>query len=127
LVNLGVGSLIATSPSNLFVGTLYDHGIIGAILLALVFIVLLVSLIWQMRRATPEHRVLLAAALAAFVNMTLQSFESSDFWAQGIAIYFWIIMALSFALCWSKAKQSAQASKQFLHDDEVIQAPALAA
>jgi putative peptidoglycan lipid II flippase len=127
LVNLGVGSLIATSPSNLFVGTLYDHGIIGAILLALVFIVLLVSLIWQMRRATPEHRVLLAAALAAFVNMTLQSFESSDFWAQGIAIYFWIIMALSFALCWSKVKQSAQASKQFLHDDEVIEAPALAA
>ncbi len=56
LTNLRVASSIATAPSNLFVGALYDHGIIGLILLTLVFITLLISLIAGMRKATGDHR-----------------------------------------------------------------------
>ena len=105
LTNLRVGS-IATASSNLFIGTLYDHGIIGVILLALVFIALFTSLIVGIRKATGGQRMLYAAALAAFVNMLFQSQESNDFWTQAIGIYFWIIMALPFALYWSTAKKT---------------------
>ena len=116
LTNTGVGVLIATEPSNLFIGTLYDHGIIGVILLVLFFIVLTITLITGMRKATGDHRMLFAAALAALVNMLLQSLESRDFWSQGIAVYFWIIMVLPFALCWFKPEQSSQLNKEFLEE-----------
>jgi O-antigen ligase len=117
LAGLGVGS-IATAPSNLFVGTLYNHGIIGLILLSCVFISLLASLIVGMRKASGEHRMLFAAAIAVFVNLLLQSIESSDFWAQAIGIYFWIIMVLPFALCWSSTKQPGEFSSESFDDDE---------
>ena len=114
LTNLRVASSIATAPSNLFVGTLYDHGIIGLILLTVIFITLFISLIAGMRKATGDHRVLFAAALAVFVNMLLQSLESRDFWSQANAIYFWIIMALPFALYWSTSKQISRTSEESL-------------
>jgi murein biosynthesis integral membrane protein MurJ len=117
LANTGVGVLIATSPSNLFLGTLYDHGIIGLILLTLVFITLLISLIAGVRKTTGEHRMLFAAALAVFVSVSLQSFESNDFWAQGIAIYFWIMMALPFAYCWLRPTQSSETREETLNED----------
>ena len=117
LTNLGVGSggnVIATAPHNLFLGTLYDHGVIGLILLTLVFLTLLISLIRGIRKATGDQRMLFAAALAAFVNMLLQSLLSRDFWTQAIAIYFWIIMALPFALYWSTSKQISRTSEESL-------------
>ena len=119
LTNLRVASSIATAPSNLFVGTLYDHGIIGLILLTLVFITLFISLIAGMRKATGDHRVLFAAALAVFVNMLLQSLESRDFWSQANAIYFWIIMALPFALCWYRPKQSSEIKEDILKESRM--------
>ena len=116
-LHVGVsGGVIATSPSNLFLAALYDHGIIGLTLLTLVFIALGVSLIAGIRRATGEQRTLFVMALVVFVNMVLQSFEQNDFWAQSIGIYFWIIMALPFALCWSPPKQSSESDKETLDE-----------
>ena len=118
LYKLGYAAL-STSPSNLFVAALYDHGIIGVALLISVFIVLAANLIAGIRKATGDQRTLFVMALVAFVNMLMQSFDANDFWAQAIGIYFWIIMALPFALCWSASKQSFEASREDF--DEVVE------
>jgi len=114
LASLSVGT-IATAPSNLFIGTLYDHGVIGVILLTLMFIVLLVGLIAGVRKASGEHRMLFAAALAAFICMLIQSQESNDFWTQAIAVYFWIFMTLPFALYWSGKKKPSPHYEQAIN------------
>jgi len=116
---VGYGGVIATSPSNLFLTALYDHGIIGLTLLLLVFITLGVGLIAGMRKTTGDQRMLFVMALAVFVNMVVQSFDANDFLAQSIGIYFWIVMALPFALCWSTTKQSSRTNKEAL--DEVTE------
>lgn len=106
LINLHIGvngqGVIATSPSDLFVGTLYDHGIIGLMLLILVILALTANLIAGMRKASGERRLLFAVALAALVNVLVQSLDSNDLWDQAISIYIWIILTLPFALCWAK-------------------------
>jgi len=120
LTNLRIGTagnVIATAPHNLFLGTLYDHGIIGVILLSLFLLALLTSLITGMRKASGEHRMLFAVALAAFVSMTFQTLESTDFWIEAIAVSFWIFMALPFALCWSEPKQASETKEETLDED----------
>jgi murein biosynthesis integral membrane protein MurJ len=116
-LHVGFGGVIATSSSNLFLAALYDQGIIGVSLLILMFITLGGSLIAGMRKTTGDQRVLFIMALVVFVNMVLQSFEQNDFWAQSIGIYFWIVMALPFAVCWSTTKQSSWANKKALDED----------
>jgi murein biosynthesis integral membrane protein MurJ len=111
LATLSVGN-IATAPSNLFIGTLYDHGIIGVILLSLIFIALLVSLVKGAFQTTGERRMLFAAAIAALICVLFQSQESNDFWIQAIAIYFWIFMALPFANCWLTPEPSLEQSTE---------------
>lgn len=105
IVNLGLGNF-GTSPSNLFIGVLYDQGIIGLALLIIVFIALFISLIKGIRKTSGDQRALFVVALATFVNMLVQSFDANDLWTQAIGLYFWIIMALPFAICWSSSKQS---------------------
>jgi murein biosynthesis integral membrane protein MurJ len=115
-LQVGYGGVIATSSSNLFLAALYDQGIIGVSLLTLMFITLGGSLITGMRKTTGDQRVLFIMALVVFINMVLQSFEQNDFWAQSIGIYFWIVMALPFAVCWTTVKQSSRASKEALDE-----------
>lgn len=118
LSNLPVGTQVANAPHDLFIGTLYDHGVIGVILISLVLISLLISLIKGVRRVTGEHRIVFAMALAVFVNMFLQSLDSTEIWNQAVGIYLWIIMALPFALYWSASKQSSQNENEALDDIE---------
>ncbi len=101
-------SLPATAPHSLFVGALYDHGVIGVTLLVLVFSVQFVSLIRGMRRVSGNHRLLFATAIAVLVGVVLQSLDSSDLWIEDFAIYFWIIMALPFAHGWPLPKQPSE-------------------
>ncbi len=104
LTNLRVGTganVIATAPHNLFLGTLYDHGIIGLILFLLVLIVLTVSLMAGIRKTTGDQRMLFVTALAALASIVVQAIESNEIWNQAVGIYFWIVMSLPFALCWS--------------------------
>ncbi len=117
-VNTPVGfkGVIATSPSNLYLTALYDHGIIGLTLLSLMFIVLGAGLIAGIRKTTGDQRVLFVMALVAVVNMVLQSFDVNDFWGQSVGIYFWIIVALPFALCWSTTNQSSRTAREALDE-----------
>ncbi|MGZ3608681.1 MAG: O-antigen ligase family protein [Ktedonobacteraceae bacterium] len=121
LANLRVGTglgVIGTAPHNLFLGTLYDHGIIGFILLTLVFLVLTISLILGIRRSTGEQRLLFVIALAVSVSMLIQGFEASEIWNQSIGIYFWIVMALPFAFLWPEAqKQTMKRDGEILDED----------
>jgi O-antigen ligase len=93
--------VIAKAPHNLFLGTLYDHGVIGLLLLTLTLVVLAVSLIKGIRRTTGDQRMLFVTALATLAGMLVQAIESNEIWNQSIGIYFWIVMSLPFALCWS--------------------------
>src|SRR6266568_905919 len=99
-LRIGYHGVFGTAPQNLMLSTLYDHGIIGVILLCVVFLTLFVNLLRGIRRATREHRLLFAAAMAVFVTMIIQSFDSEDLWNQGICLYFWVIMTLPFVLYW---------------------------
>jgi O-antigen ligase len=96
------GNVIATAPHNIFIETLYENGIIGLILITLVLIAIPWTLISRMRRATPDHRLLLAAVLAAYINIFLQSLEVTVVWSQPVGVYVWMIMALPFALYWTR-------------------------
>ncbi|HLX56501.1 MAG TPA: murein biosynthesis integral membrane protein MurJ [Ktedonobacteraceae bacterium] len=120
LTNLRVGfggGVIGSAPHDLFLGELYDHGIIGVTLLVLTLTALVIALISGARKTCGEQRTLFAVALAVFVSVLLQSIDSNEIWNQGIGIYFWIIMALPFALCWSAPKQSTGDDEQTLDND----------
>jgi O-antigen ligase len=121
LANLRVGyggRVIADYPHSLFIGALYDQGIIGVTLLTLVFIVLFANLIDGVRKSSGEQCMLFAMALAAFISMLLQSISNSDFWFAAFGIYFWIIMALPFALIWYPPKRSPEPLEGARDDDE---------
>ncbi len=118
LTNLRIG--FGTAPHNFILEALYNQGIIGATLLILTFATLAISLIRGARRSTGEQRALFAVALAVFVNVLIQSLDNNEIWNQAIGIYFWIIMALPFALCWSASKQSPEADQEAFDDDETL-------
>ncbi|QBD78390.1 hypothetical protein EPA93_21260 [Ktedonosporobacter rubrisoli] len=100
------GGVIGTAPHNVFIGSLFDFGIIGVSLMTLMFISIPWTLISRMRKATIEHRLILAVGLAAFINIFVQSLEVTVVWSQPVGIYVWMILALPFALYWSKPEQT---------------------
>ena len=104
--------LIGTSPHSLFLGTLYDHGIIGLFLLVVVFIALLANLTAKMRKAAGDQRMLSVTVFAILASAIIQSIDTNDLWTQGISIYFWILVALPFANCWYAPKQPPEAKKE---------------
>lgn len=132
LTNLRIGingqGVIGTSPHNLFLGTLYENGVIGLLLFTSVLIALAVSLVAGIRKTTGEQRGLFVVALAVLISIVLQSIDSSDFWDQSISVYIWVIMVLPFARCWSQLKEPARNDEDFFYDDteprlKVVQKP----
>ncbi|MBV9691381.1 MAG: O-antigen ligase family protein [Ktedonobacteraceae bacterium] len=119
-VHVGFGrGLIATATHNIFLETLYDHGLIGVTLLVLTFVALAISLLTKVRDTSFDQRMLLAAVLAIFFNVLVQSNESNDIWNQSVGIYFWIAMALPFALCWSQVEPpQVPETKEISNDQE---------
>ena len=119
LINLRVGfggQVIDNATHNIFLEALYDTGIIGLLLLALALLILVISIIRKMRKTSPDHRLMLATALGIFFSMMVQSFETNDIWTQSIGPYFWICMALPFALCWTTPETPLESTK----DNEVL-------
>jgi O-antigen ligase len=121
LANLQVGfggGVIATSASNLYLQTLYDHGIIGLALLSLIFIVILASLIKGIRRTKGDQRNLFVVGLAVLINMLIECVEVNDLWTQAIGLYFWVIIALPFVRYWTEGEQRGEERRQVL--DQVV-------
>lgn len=104
------GSLIGNSPHNLFLGTLYDQGIIGAILLTVAFIVLLINLFKCALAARGEHRVLAATALAVGLAAVIQSVDSNQLMIPELGLYLWIVVALPFVRYWSSLDDGADST-----------------
>jgi putative peptidoglycan lipid II flippase len=105
-LNIGAGGivgngLLATAPSNLYIGTLFDTGVAGLTILLAAMATLGVMLISGLRRTIGDRRLLFAMALLILINTLIQSVEVDDLWTQGIALYFWIAVTLPFAACWS--------------------------
>ena len=105
LVYLHVGAygqgVIGTAPHSLFLGTLYDHGIIGLLLLCIAFFFLGSSLLRGLWRSSGERRMLYATALACLLAVLFQSLGSRDLWIQAVGAPFWIIIALPFTCYWT--------------------------
>ena len=91
---------IATAPSNLFLGTLYDHGIIGLGLLLAMLTAVFISIVKGISRTKGQQRMLFAVGLVILGSVFVQLFEQDDFWSKAIGVYFWIIMAMPLARCW---------------------------
>ena len=72
--------VIGTAPHSLFLGTLYDHGVIGLLLLCIALFSVGYSLLQGVWRSSGERRMLYAVALASLVAMLLQSLGSRDLW-----------------------------------------------
>ncbi len=117
LATLNVGA-IGTSPHALLLGTLYDHGIIGVILLVIVFIALASNLINGARKSSGDQRGLFAVALAVLVVVVLQSIDSNDFWDPALDIYIWIILVLPFVAYWTKQEPPADSQEPPTEADE---------
>jgi O-antigen ligase len=118
-LNIGSGGgVIATAPHNLFLGTLYDHGVVGLFLLTLTLFVLATSVINGIRKTTGDRRMLFVTALAVLAAMLVQSFESNEIWNQSVGIYFWIVMSLPFALCWSIQRKLPPEENQEIPDED---------
>lgn len=100
-LQVGYGGVIGTNIQNLYLEILFDHGIIGLALFLLVIIALLFGIIKGLRNTTGNQRMLYATALAVLASMLIMAFESSDLLLQTVGIYFWLIMILPFASCWS--------------------------
>jgi murein biosynthesis integral membrane protein MurJ len=109
LVSLRIGfggAVIDTATHNIFLEILYDHGIIGLVFLLLTLIALALGMLSLIRKATYEHRLIIATSLAVFISVVIQCFESNDIWNQEVGIYFMIAMALPFVFYWSAPKQA---------------------
>jgi len=83
----------------------------------LVLIALFAGLIAGVRKTRADHRLLFVTALAVFINVFLQSLSSSDFWIEAFSVYFWIIMALPFALYWRIPEHSPEVDREVLDDE----------
>jgi len=97
--NNGVG-VIGTAPHNLFLGTLYDHGVIGLGLLCGFFLTQGARLLRGVCKSSGEQRMLYAVALAALTSMLLQSMGSRDLWIQAAGVPFWLVIALPYTRYW---------------------------
>lgn len=98
--------VIGTAPHSLFLGTLYDHGVIGLLLLSIAFFSLGRCLLQGIWKSRGERRMLYAVALGSLLGMLLQSLGSRDLWIQAAGVSFWIVVALPFARCWSGSETS---------------------
>ena len=61
---------------------------------------------------------MLAMALAVTVSAVVESIDSNNLWTQAISMYFWIIIALPFALYWSRPHEPSETDKEFLDAEE---------
>lgn len=100
--------VIGTAAHSIFLETLYDHGIIGLLLLLALLVTLLVTLLKGLRSSRGERRLLFATALAIFISVLLQSIQSNDVLTDlPVGSYFWIAMALPFVFAWHMPTGSA--------------------
>jgi O-antigen ligase len=103
-----LGLHVARSAHNLFLATLYDHGIIGLLLLVAVFVAVLWCLARPSSSESPDRRFLRAAMLASATNVVITSVLHTELWTQSIGLYVWLILALPFARCWDDEARGAR-------------------
>ncbi len=106
------GGVIATVAHNLFLETMYDHGLIGVTLLILVFVAQAISLLrlW-FKTKNDQHRFFIALSLLTCINVAIQCNQTNDLFNQQIGMTFFIAMALPFAECWMKEQETPERSK----------------
>ncbi|GHO84317.1 lipid II flippase MurJ [Dictyobacter formicarum] len=106
------GGVIATAAHNIYLESMFEHGIIGLILMSFGFIAFGWCLLKKYFTGKSfEQKLLLAIAFGTLVSIVIQGYESNDIWNQGVGIYFFILMALPFCRYWDKEQQSSRTSE----------------
>ena len=109
LQNLQVGfagNVIATAAHNIFLESMFEHGIIGLTMLIVALLTIGATLVIKWFKGDYDQRLLIAVVLGCYASVVLQCYESNDIWNQSVGIYFFMFMAIPFALCWDKKKTS---------------------
>ncbi len=109
LANLKVGfagGVIATAAHNIFLEAMFEHGIIGLTMLIVALLVIGVSLVNKWFKGDYDQRLLIAIVLGCYASVVLQGYESNDIWNQSVGIYFFMFMAIPFAIYWDKKEKS---------------------
>lgn len=119
-LRIGYGGVIDTAPHNFLLGTLYDHGIIGMLLLLLTFVLLLVTLLKRLPGASGDYRILLSMAVVVWINVVILSLDSNELWSQASAFYFWVVMALPFASCWPAYQSPTRPHQESAHAEAEV-------
>jgi murein biosynthesis integral membrane protein MurJ len=112
-VSSGTTGVVGTVAHNLYLEMMYNYGLIGLTFLLLTFIVQGISLLhqWFITKSV-HHRFLLALVLWALISATLQCFEVNDLWdISQISVYFFMVLALPFAICWMKEDPNPEHSE----------------
>ena len=115
------GSVIATVSHNLFLETMYDHGLIGVGLLILLFATQTVALLrqWYTTRNT-QQRLFIALSLLICINIAIQCNQTNDLFNQQIGMTFFIAMALPFAECWMKQEETSEEFDKAKSEEKAI-------
>ena len=109
-VSSGTTGVVGTVAHNLYLEIMYNYGLIGLLFLLLTFVVQGASLLhqWFITKSV-QRRFLLALVLWALISATLQCFEVNDLWdISQISVYFFIVLALPFAVCWMKEEPNSE-------------------
>jgi glycosyltransferase involved in cell wall biosynthesis len=111
--------VIGVVAHSMFLETLYDHGLIGLLLLLALFAALLAGLVQGLRQAHGEQRWLFAVVLGTFVSVLVQAIQLNDLMTDlAITSYFWIVMALPFAFVWQTGSHSETITASIPDTDE---------
>ncbi|WP_338252819.1 lipid II flippase MurJ [Dictyobacter halimunensis] len=107
------GGVIATAAHNIYLEAMFEHGIIGLMLMCLGFIAFGWCLLKKyFSDRSFEQKLLVAIAFGTLVSIVIQGYESNDIWNQGVGIYFFILMALPFCRYWDKTQGSSKAAPE---------------
>ncbi|GCE17400.1 hypothetical protein KDK_12000 [Dictyobacter kobayashii] len=102
------GGVIATAAHNIYLEAMFEHGIIGLILMLFGFLAFGWCILKKYFTGKSfDQKLLLAIAFGTLVSIVIQGYESNDIWNQGVGIYFFILMALPFARYWDNEKPSS--------------------
>ena len=95
------------APHSLFLQVLFDHGIVGLLLLLASFALLIGGVIRKALRSQGNARILMALAAGGLVGAMAYVSVDNTFWVYGLGTYFWLLAALPFARVFASNHQDA--------------------
>ncbi|HKT37369.1 MAG TPA: murein biosynthesis integral membrane protein MurJ, partial [Ktedonobacterales bacterium] len=85
------------APHSLYLQVLFDHGIIGLLLLIMTILLLIGGAVRKAWRSQGNARILAALAAGGLIAAAAYVAVDNEFWVYGLGTYFWLLAALPYA------------------------------